>query len=99
MLSADGAHWSLGLLEARRGDAVAGLLGPGNVDEELFDVGIACTGAEERAEVPFLEAEEAWADLAVGGDAEAAAGAAEGLGDGCDDADAAGRAVGEGVDH
>ncbi len=51
--------------------------------------------AQEGAEVMIVLAEEAGADLAVGGEADARTVAAKGLGDGGDQADFTGRAVGK----
>ena len=73
--AADGGHGAWGLLEGVGVDGVAGLFGPADVDEALGDegVGFGCVWVieEEIAEGPFVDGEEAGADFAFGGDAEA----------------------------
>jgi len=59
----------------------------------LFNVLVGGGVAEQGAEIVVILAEEAGADLAVGGEANAGAVAAEGLRDGSDQANFAGRAV------
>ncbi len=59
----------------------------------LLNVLVGGAVAEQGAEIVVILAEEAGADLAVGGEANAGAVAAEGLRDGSDQANFAGRAV------
>src|ERR1044071_2925584 len=95
--AADEAHRAGGLLEVGLVDVVARLL---LVDERADVVGelfARRAGAEDFAQGVFGLGEEAGSYLAVGREAHARARAAEGLGDGRDDAYLAGRAVREAV--
>ena len=95
-LAADVDHGAVGLVEAGFADVVAGFLGVNDAEEVLAEVVVGGAEAELSDEVVFTEREEAGADFAVGGEADAGAGAAEGLCDWGDDADFAG-GVGESV--
>src|SRR5207244_2389937 len=53
------------------------LLGPHGVDQEGFDLLVATTSPQQRPQIPFAQAEKARAHLAIGGDAQPAARAAE----------------------
>ena len=74
---------------------MAGLFRPHRVGEEVRDFPVARPTPQQRPQIPFVRAEEAGSDLAVGGDAEAAARAAERTRYGGDDADRPRPAVGE----
>src|SRR4029078_5045621 len=90
-LTADEAHRAGGLFAVGLVDVVARLL----LEHDRLDVvgrrGGVGAGAEHVAQRVFRLGEEAGAYLAVGGEADARAGAAEGLGDGGGDADVAAR--------
>src|SRR5579863_8710381 len=94
-LAADKDHGAGGRLEAGLVDAVAGFFFGDHGANAFLDVVVCRAVAERGAEVVVVLAEEAGADLAVGGEADARTVAAEGLGDRSDQADFAGRAVGE----
>ena len=70
-------------------------LGPRGIHQELRDLGVGGAAPQGGAQIELLRAEEAGADHAVGGDAQAAARAAEGRGHRRDEAHAPGRAVRE----
>ena len=90
--TADVDHGAGGLEEAWFADVVAGFFGKHDAKEESAQIVVAGALAQLADEVVFAVGEEAGANLAVGGEADPAACAAEGLCDGSDDADFA-RAV------
>src|SRR3989441_10154662 len=63
--------------------------------DKVPDFIVARTIAQQKAQVMIVLAEEAGAELAVGGEPDARAMAAEGLRDGGDEADLAGSSIGE----
>src|SRR5579875_3643812 len=72
------------------------LLAPDRGLDHPVDLVVAGAAPEQVAERGLLVGEEAGAEAALGAEAEAVAGGAEGLGDRGDEADRAGGAVGEG---
>ena len=68
-------------------DVVLELLAPDRVADDLLELGVVGARAHRRAQVGLVEREQAGAQLAVGGQADAVAVAAEGLGDRVDEAD------------
>src|SRR5215207_1504226 len=95
--ASDQAHRAGGLFEVGFVDVVARLLLEDDAGDVVGDLGARGAGAHHVAQGVFDLREEARPDLAVGGEADARAGAAEGFGDGRDDADLAPGAVGEAV--
>ena len=79
------------LHEAGLVDPVLELLAPHGVADDLLEVVVGRAGAQRRAQVGLADAEQAGAQLAVGGQADAVAVAAERLGDRVDEPDAARR--------
>src|SRR5260370_31289652 len=65
--------------------------------DKVPDFIVAPAVAQQKAQVMIVLAEEAGAELAVGGESDARAMAAEGLRDGGDEADLAGSSIGEAV--
>src|SRR5258708_11425935 len=92
-LAADEDHGTRGRHESRFVDAMAGFFFSDHGANSLLNVLVGGAVAEQGAEIVVILAEEAGADLAVGGEANAGAMAAEGLRDGSDQANFAGRAV------
>src|SRR5215210_9341622 len=95
--AADRGHGAGGLDEVGVVDAVAGPFAPHRRADQRTELFIRRAVAHRGSEVCLFGGEEAGADVALGGDPQAVARVAERLGDGADDADAAGRAVGEAV--
>ena len=91
--AADGGHRPVGLEERRVVDAVAGALAEHRDDPALGDLLVGGAGAQRRTQVGLLAGEQAVADLAVGGEADPVAVAAERPGDRGDDADGGRSAV------
>ncbi len=89
-LAADVDHGAGRLEEAGFADVVAGFLALHGAVDVGAELGVGGAGAHAAVEVVLDLGEQAGADFAVGGEADAAAGSAEGLGDGGDDADFAG---------
>lgn len=83
------------MFESGFADVVTGFLAEHDFADAGFDGAIVGGAAERVFEVVFDEAEEAGADLAVGGDPNTIAVAAEGFGDGGDDPDFGGGIGGE----
>jgi len=94
--AADMDHGAGGFEESRFADVVTRLFGVNGVDDEATELVIGGVFPGEAVEVVFPVGEQACADFAVGGEADAAASAAKCLGDGRDDADFS-VAVGESV--
>jgi len=86
-LSADVNHGPGRFQESGLADVVAGFLFQDCVDDEFAEIGVGGSLAELAVEVVFFVGKEAGADFAVGGEADAATGSAEGLRHGSDDAD------------
>src|SRR5262245_14591188 len=80
-LTADLAHRPRRLTEARLGHVVLQLLAPDRVADDLRQRPVAGAGAERRAQVGFVQAEEAGAELAFRRQADAVAVRAERLRD------------------
>src|ERR1700733_3959679 len=80
-------HAAAGLEEAGLADVVAGLLLHDHVADIGCEIVVRAAAVQDAVEVVVGLGEEAGADLAVGGKADAAAGATEGAGDRGDDAD------------
>src|SRR5947209_8509321 len=95
-LAADGGHRPRRLDESGLADVVLELLAPDRVAEDLLELGVVGALTHRGAQVGLVEREEARAQAAVGGESDPVAVAAERLGDGIDEADAA-AAVGEAV--
>src|SRR5712664_1352543 len=94
-LAADEDHGARGWLKSGFIDAMAGLFFSDHGANAFLDVVVGSAVAEQGAEVVVVLAEEAGANFAVGGETDAGAMAAEWLCDRRDQADLAGRAVGE----
>src|SRR3712207_4252876 len=92
-LAADEAHRAGGLLEVGLVDVVARLFAQRDRPDVVGHLGARGAGAHHVSQGVFDLGEEAGSNLAVGGEADARTGAAEGFGDGRDDAYLAGRAV------
>src|SRR5258708_18344896 len=92
-IAADEDHRARERHESRFVDAMAGFFFSDHGANSLLNVLVGGAVAEQGAEIVVILAEEAGADLAVGGEANAGAVAAEGLRDGSDQANFAGRAV------
>jgi autotransporter-associated beta strand protein len=86
-LAPDAAHGAGGGYEILFADMVAGFFLPNYFFQPVRKAFVGIAVAEAGAEVVFGDAEEAGADFAVGGQAEAVAMAAERFADGGDDAD------------
>src|SRR5262245_18757081 len=95
--AADGAHRASGLDEARLVDVMLELLAPDGLAHYVLEVRVGRSGADRPTQVGLVEREQAGAQLAVGGEPDAVAVAAERLGHRVDEADRA-AAVGEAVD-
>ncbi len=89
-------HGAGGLEELGFADVMAGLFLLDGADDVLAEFGVCGAGFHAGVEIVLGLREEAGADFAVGGEADPAAGAAEGVGDGSYDAEF-GWVVGEGV--
>jgi hypothetical protein len=89
-------HGARGFEEAGLADVVARFLLLYGSQDEFAQLFVGGAAAHFSAEIVFEIRKEAGADLAVGGEADAAARSAEGLGDGGDDADLA-YSVGEAI--
>src|SRR5690242_685396 len=87
LLSADATHRAGGGLEVGFADVVAGFFLGNDAVQPFIDLLVGTAIAEEFAQVVLDDAEEAGADFAVGGQADAVAVAAEGFAHGGDDAD------------
>ncbi len=81
-LPTNGRHTPIRLLEVGLADAVAGLLGPSGIDEEIGKVSGRSAASQYRSDIPLGIAEQTWSHRTLGGDSQAIAGAAEGAGDG-----------------
>src|SRR5882757_5198724 len=86
-LAADVDHAAAGLEEAGLADVVAGFLLRDDVANVAGEVIVRTTAVEHAVEIVVGLGKEAGADLAVRGEPDAAAGAAEGAGDRRNDAD------------
>jgi len=96
ILATDVDHGARRLEESRLADVVASLLSLDSTVNVGAEFGVRFAVAQAAVEVVVDLGEEAGADFAVGGEADTAAGAAEGLGDGGDDANFA-AAIGKAV--
>src|SRR5919197_6501952 len=96
-LPPDRAHRPRRLAEAGLGDVVLQLLAPDGFADDVFQLVVAGAGAQRALQIGLVQAEEASAQAAVGGQADPVAVAAERLRDRVDEADLA-AAVGEAVD-
>src|SRR3954468_5720638 len=94
--AADRAHRARRLHEPRLVDAVLELLAPDGLADDPLDLVVARAVAQRRAQVGLVDREQAGAQAAVGGKADAVAVAAERVADRVDEADLA-LAVGEAV--
>src|SRR5260221_6215565 len=94
-LAADEDHGARRRLEAGFVDAMAGFFFGDHGANAFLDVMVGSAVAQQGAEVVIVLAEEAGPDLAVGGEADARTVAAKGLGDGGDQVDFTGSAVGK----
>src|SRR3954453_12428459 len=84
--TADGRHGARRLHEAGLVDVVFELLAPDGVADDLLEVVVGRAGPQRAAQVGLVVAEQARAQAAVGGDADAVAVAAERLADRVDEA-------------
>src|SRR5207249_4736187 len=83
----DATHRPYGLNEVRFADVMAFLLLPYNLLKLLFDLVVGSTAAQQRFEIVFGQAEQTRPNLAVGGEANSVAMAAERFTYGRDDPD------------
>ena len=88
-LAADLAHRPRRLAEPRLVDPMLQLLAPHGVPDDLLQRVVARAGAQRLPQIGLVDREQAGPQLAVGGDADAVAIRAEGLGDRVDEADLA----------
>ena len=80
-------HGARGFEKAGLADVMAGFFLFYGTDDEFLQILVGGAAAHFTKQVVLDIRKEAGADLAVGGEADAAAGSAKGLGDGCDDTD------------
>src|SRR4029453_2615026 len=95
--AADRGHRTLGLLEVRMVDPVAGPLAPQVATDQFDELLVGGPVTERAPQVGLLEREQAGPHLPLRRDPQAVAGLAERFGDAADHPAPAGRAVGEAI--